>query len=269
MVLVWHSLNATHTMPNKTHFHPGKSPCHPLLLNDFMKRLFQNALHRIFDRWSDFVLDPTYQGWVTHEGAKKTSSLEVEPTPKPSTPQNPWHVWTKPLGLVLNDGDAIVCTRHNQSITLDLKEEDAHTTQWTTKRMVWSSFLAARLILDATHINYKPTMERAQTPDKVWRKEDIPVEHGERYPWFVPNEVLDVYQKHTGQALWATTTQDPQLSIIYVQEYGKSWHAMTCVEAQSQDLPQDKLANDARRALFYQSYRIKPCLLYTSPSPRD
>ena len=223
----------------------------------FLARALTRALTSAFDRWSARVMAgaPVPQTHLPPITPVPPQPPVSEPEPAPLT----LRTWARPLGLVLKEAPqgGFVCTRRGHEVWLPpLEDEDFE--GWRGKRRAWSQLFAARLHLDALELEYEPQMERAPAPARILRKEDVPLEHGERLCLLVPLDVARDFEAFHGEVLWSAQAPDPELCVLYVQEFGTSWHAMTQTQAQSHPLGTQKLAHDAYRTLFYQSYRVRP-----------
>lgn len=224
--------------------------------------MIKSTIRHLLDGAAKRLLGPTSRGWITLYGNDQEAPAQKPPetdTPTQTNTPPQWETWLKPLGLSLAFHDKhAICTRRGHQLHVDLDETDVETTDKAAQRRLWSTLIAARLVLDANALEYTAEMERARLPDQIWRKEDIPPEHGERFPWIVPVELVEVYKMFTGEALWAEPYLEEELRMIYVQEFGHHWHAMTANQANTHPLGLEKLRTDARRTLFYQSYKVRP-----------
>lgn len=162
----------------------------------------------------------------------------------------------RPLGLKLSTDAPFGVTRHEVTRPVDEALLDLDLQDVEDRERAWSALLAARLVIDTTLAGWTPEREREQTPEQFFQKHEVPSPHGERYPWVVPARTRELWEEAMGQeALWAPIA-GTELVALYVLEVGTHQHVLSKED-------RDRLAikdpiGDARRALFYQSYKVKP-----------
>ena len=135
-----------------------------------------------------------------------------------------------------------------------------------TPAKTWQ-LLAARLILDAQHLRWSPDQERPPRPHVAFQKHELPSPYGERYPWPVAPECVARWEAATGRRAVVRSWEVDGLGmpIIFVLELGRGWHVLAQSELKALGWSQAKLEHDALRALFYQSYKVRPATTHDTP----
>lgn len=100
--------------------------------------------------------------------------------------------------------------------------------------------------------------ERPEKPAQVFHHHEIPSVYGERLPRLVPPSTLDWFTALNGEQPVSTDWVIDGLRFVYILETGKFLHLLTESDVEQMDLGRDKILRDARHALFYDSYKLKP-----------
>lgn len=109
--------------------------------------------------------------------------------------------------------------------------------------------------MDDALVEWSPDVERAQAPERVRQKQEVPSPDGDRFPWVVPRAVVEKWEARTQKrALWHELP-GTSLRVIYVLELGLHKHVLSKEQAEQLE---GAVHEDARRALFYQSYKVRP-----------
>jgi hypothetical protein len=122
------------------------------------------------------------------------------------------------------------------------------------RRSVWAVGLGVRMGLDTVRVAWSPDVERPAAPEQVFRKEQVPSPYGERAPWLVPQESVEVWREITGRAPVERPWHDVTSCVVFVLEVGSRWHVLGQEEAEA-SLGEARLVEDARLAWFYESYK--------------
>lgn len=204
------------------------------------------------------------------EGARSTSSVreshhardpeDVEGSPpEPSAPTFALAELARPLGLRLQDIDAengASVTRHGESRSLGKGIQGLDLSVVRERERAWSALLATRLAIDTAISGWTPEREREHTPERFYQKQEVPSPHGERYPWVVPRHVLEVWEDASGKQAACTAIEGTDLIVLYVLEVGTHLHVLSREDRDALEFKDPE--GDARRALFYQSYKVRP-----------
>lgn len=116
------------------------------------------------------------------------------------------------------------------------------------RHLAWSVLLGVRLGLDHRLCAYQPDMERTGAQAL----------YGERMPRLVPPATVAWVEAVSGAPVLCDDWLIAGLKLIYVLETGKFLHTLTLPELGELTISPEKLRADARHALFYDAYRLKP-----------
>lgn len=143
----------------------------------------------------------------------------------------------------------LTLARHGLSVRLPaslLAHLDATTV--VGRHLTWSVLLGVRLGLDHHLCGYHPSMERA----------DAQAIYGERLPRLVPPATIAWFGAIAGAPALRRDWLVDELKLVYVLGIGKYLHTLTLPEMATLPLSAEKTCADARHALFYDAYKLKP-----------
>ncbi len=205
------------------------------------------------------------------------------PTPLQTTLEAAAHT----LGLELSINTHITLTRHGRTIAITLPDltgagqpdaSPAHAPDSLHQRFLTSAILTGiRLGLDQLEINHQQNLQKSapQRPSgplraggpqpKVVRYHEVASIYGDRLLRLFPSLSLDWCEAITHQKLYRLPWLQPGLEITFTEESGRTLDLLTHAQAATNPDP-EKLLRDARAALFYDSYRVRPSQNLTFPS---
>ena len=115
-----------------------------------------------------------------------------------------------------------------------------------------------RLAFDWLLADFEPRDE-LRTPDRhVVRYHEQPSIYGDRMPRLVTQLSVDWFEALTGEVAWTTPWGIEPLRVLYVLETGTHLHVLTVRDFAKLDSNAETVVANARRAIFYDSYKIKP-----------
>lgn len=180
------------------------------------------------------------------------------------------------LELDVSQSGAVHLTRHGRSIILtpqnlhDLNHPDPihqrfiQTAALTGIRLALDQLEITRQKADLTKHPTQPTAPiRAGGPQpKVVRYHEVASVYGDRLLRLFPSLALDWCEAITHQKLYRlpwpqNSSAQSGLEITFAEESGRTLDLLTHDQAAANPDP-DKLLRDARAALFYDSYRVRP-----------
>lgn len=116
------------------------------------------------------------------------------------------------------------------------------------RHLAWGVFFGVRLAIDHQNHVFNPAEERLG--DEAL--------YGGRLPRLVNTVTMSWFEELSGAPLFTTDWLLDTLKIAYVFEVGKYAHAWSEEDVEKMPFLAEKLIKDARYALFYDSYRLKP-----------
>lgn len=183
-----------------------------------------------------------------------------EPAPEPAPERHEWTIdeLASGLGVALKHGEGHhVARRGAHALELDLAGRDLQDP--LVRRDVWGDLAGLRLGADSIDAEWSPEKERDPAPDRVYHKNEVPSVHGERHPRMLPTRAVQTWAELTGaQALGEEWALDDEVFKGHVLELGNRLHMLSEGEAAQTAQGAERLAADAVRALFYQSYKVRP-----------
>lgn len=204
--------------------------------------------------------------WLGPEVPGPDAAEHPEPTPAPQAPQPP--AWTlsalaQPLGLSLRrEDEALIITRGELAVAVAIAPIDALALDEAPDRAAaFGMLMGVRLGLDTIQAAWSPAIERPEAPAEVWRKEDIPPEHGARTLRLLPTLAATWCAALAPErALVVRPWLDPALGLseIPTLEIGRGLHVLSAEALAALPFDEATVFDDARRALFYDSYRLAP-----------
>ncbi|MBA2663482.1 MAG: hypothetical protein H0U74_14435 [Bradymonadaceae bacterium] len=168
------------------------------------------------------------------------------------------------LGLSLSSAgaDRLALERHGLSVSFERELLHAVSTPRLGARFGASAILfGIRLGLDQLAVPVAPAPLPKLGPRKVIRPQEVPSIYGEHLLRIVPSLSLDWCQAIApAAALFRTPWLQPGLETALIEETGRTLDIMRLDQAQARRGSEgdDKLERDARAALFYDSYGIRP-----------
>lgn len=183
-------------------------------------------------------------------GAVAPPTPEVAPAPTFALAE-----LARPLGLRLS-GDPLQVSRHGITRPLDDALRDLDLQAIEHRERAWSALLAARLVIDTTLADWSPEREREHAPEQFYQKQEVPSPHGERYPWVVTPRTRELWEEAMGKEAYRTSISGTSLVALYVMEVGTNQHVLSREDRDNLEIKDP--SGDARRALFYQSYKVRP-----------
>ncbi len=174
-----------------------------------------------------------------------------------------------PLGLEpLESAEGVLTvSRHGRSVDLDasrLGEEtlpDRQRTAWVLLGVRYGldrlEALAAPAPADDGPMRFRRT--------NIRRYQEAPSVHGDDLPRLVPTAVGQVFEEITGERLFTAPGIRPKTEVLVVHEEGLLRKALTESDRTDLDESDDALIDRVRRALFYDSYKLRARPVPESP----
>lgn len=158
------------------------------------------------------------------------------------------------LGLACRDatdplGSALTLKRHGFGV--DIPDGVARKLSPQTpigRHLAWGVFFGVRLAIDHRIHQFRPAEER--TGEQAL--------YGGRLPRLVNAVTLSWFEALSNTRLFTSDWLLESLKIAYLFESGKFVHALSGEEADQIPYSAEKSIKDARHALFYDSYKLKP-----------
>lgn len=161
--------------------------------------------------------------------------------------------------LSLETSGELVLSRHGYSVALPSPLVSNLTGQDPLGRhLIYGVFFGVRLAIDRLACDFDPADERPQKPAQVYHHHEIPSVYGDRLPRLVPDLAIRWFAALTGEQPVTTDWIIDGLSFVYILETGKHLHMLAESDIEQTELTRDKIIRDARHALFYDSYKLKP-----------
>lgn len=226
-------------------------------LRHLQRAIYAQVLRLAAARW----LGPEVPGPAVETRPASAPAPDARPAPKTPAVTWTWEALAQPLGLSLGwEDDAAVITRGDRSVALARAALEALALDDAPERAAaYAMLLGVRLGLDTAQAAWSPAIERPEAPAEVWRKEDIPPEHGARTLRLIPAlSVAWCAALLPEREVVARPWIDPARAEVPVLEIGRGLHVMTRDALAALPFDEATLYEDARRALFYESYRLAP-----------
>ncbi|WP_168211016.1 hypothetical protein [Persicimonas caeni] len=164
------------------------------------------------------------------------------------------------LSLETDERDAHVAFgRHGHSVAVPgpVVERFAPATV-LGRHLAYGALFGLRLAIDRAACGFDVAQERPEKPAQVYHHHEIPSIYGDRLPRLVPQLTLEWFEALTGEQPVSTGWIIDGLQFVYILETGKFLHVLCESDLEKMELGRDKLIRDARHALFYDSYKLKP-----------
>lgn len=116
------------------------------------------------------------------------------------------------------------------------------------RHLAWGVFFGVRLAIDHRNHAFDPAEERLG--DEAL--------YGGRLPRLVNTVTMSWFEALSGAPLFTSDWLLDTLKVAYVFESGKYAHPLSGEDVEKMPFSAEKLVKDARYALFYNSYRLKP-----------
>ena len=156
-------------------------------------------------------------------------------------------------------GDGLVLARHAHSIVVPSDVAERVRAQDPLGRhLAYGVLFGVRLAIDRLACGFDLADERPEKPAQVYHHHEIPSVYGERLPRLAPLVALRWFAALTGLEPVSTDWIIDGLSFVYILETGKHLHVLAESDIEEMELTRDKILRDARHALFYDSYKLKP-----------
>lgn len=126
------------------------------------------------------------------------------------------------------------------------------------RHLAYGVLFGVRLAIDRVVAQFDVADERPQKPDQVFLPHQMPSIYGERLPRMVTRPTMAWFAALTGAQPVTTDWIIEGLGFVYVLETGKHLHVLADSDLERMDLTRQKIVDDARHALFYDSYKLKP-----------
>ncbi len=164
------------------------------------------------------------------------------------------------LSLKAEEKDgAVAFARHGHAVALPeriVELMDAGTP--LGRHLAYGVLFGVRLAIDRRACDFDVANERPEQPAQVFHHHEIPSLYGERLPRLVPALAVAWFEALTGQEPVATDWIIDGLRFVYILETGKFLHVLADSDVAHMEMERDKILRDARHALFYDSYKLKP-----------
>ncbi len=126
------------------------------------------------------------------------------------------------------------------------------------RHLAYGVLFGVRLAIDRRACDFDVAHERKKKPAKVFIHTQIPSPYGERLPRLVTTLTLAWYAALSGEEAVTTDWIIDGLRFVYILETGKYLHVLSESDLANMELSRERLVSDARHALFYDSYKLKP-----------
>lgn len=179
-------------------------------------------------------------------------------------------------GLSIEEGDEVLFTRLgfgaklSYTLVADLAEGFADNPIEATRQASWMLF-GVRLGLDQL-ANARDQARLAKGPAPlrprpagVVRYQEVPSIYGDRLLRLVPSHTRQWAEAICGASLFHVPWITKGLETLHILETGRTLLALTNSQAPSEAMDREKSYRDARAALFYDSYKVKPAKLIELP----
>jgi hypothetical protein len=150
-------------------------------------------------------------------------------------------------------------SRHGYAVSLPASVVDALDARTPVGRhLAYGVLFGIRLAIDRRATDFDVAKERPEKPARVFHHHEIPSVYGDRLPRIVPTLVLRWFAALTGLEPVTTDWHIDGLVFVYILETGKHLHVLTESDMARLQMTRDRLISDARHALFYDAYKLKP-----------
>lgn len=157
------------------------------------------------------------------------------------------------------DGGPLRVTRHDRQVELPAAlgaQLDASTP--LGRHLTYAILFALRLSIDRLASDFDMSQERPEKPERVFHPHEMPSMYGNRLPWLVPRLCVEWIEALTDERVVTSDWLVDGLAFVYILETGRHLHVLTEADLAQLDFGREKLLRDARHALFYDSYKLKP-----------
>ncbi len=164
------------------------------------------------------------------------------------------------LALALRTQDGrLHLSRHGYEVVLPEQlagRLDASTP--AARHQAYGLLFGCRLAIDRRLCDFDLRQERPEKPRQVFHAHEVPSVYGERLPRLVPILTAKWLEALSGCHVFTTPWHVDGLVFVYLLETGKYLHTLCEEDLGKMDLTREKLVRDARHALFYNAYKLKP-----------
>ncbi|MFP4597356.1 MAG: hypothetical protein ACOC9J_01915 [Persicimonas sp.] len=126
------------------------------------------------------------------------------------------------------------------------------------RHRAYGVLFGCRLAVDRRLCDFDLRQERPEKPGRVFHAHEVPSVYGERLPRLVPILAVKWLEALSGCRVFTTPWHVDGLVFVYLLETGKYLHTLCEEDFDELDLTREKLVRDARHALFYDAYKLKP-----------
>lgn len=126
------------------------------------------------------------------------------------------------------------------------------------RHQAYGVLFGCRLAIDRRLCDFDLRQERPEKPRQVFHAHEVPSVYGERLPRLVPILAAKWLEALSGCRVFTTPWHVDGLAFVYLLETGKYLHTLCEEDLDKMDLTREKLVRDARHALFYNAYKLKP-----------
>ncbi len=165
------------------------------------------------------------------------------------------------LGLdICADGADLVLSRHDRTVRANLAGLAGDNAPSAANHHACWILLGIRLGLDklADTADDEPHSPIKFRRTAVRHYHEAPSVHGDRLMLLVPGSTRRWFEAICGGRAFCRRWLQPDLEQLVVHETGKRLDILTEEEQQNSDLNDDERFQKVRRALFYQSYKVRP-----------
>lgn len=162
------------------------------------------------------------------------------------------------LSTARRDG-VLFFSRHGHGVAVPGEVVDAWNPSAPSGRhAAYGALFGLRLAVDRVGCGFDVANERPEMPAQVFHHHEIPSVYGERLPRLVPHTTVAWFTALTGEDPVSTDWIIDGLQFVYILETGKFLHMLCESDLDRMELGRDRILRDARHALFYDSYKLKP-----------
>jgi hypothetical protein len=126
------------------------------------------------------------------------------------------------------------------------------------RHLLYGILWGIRLAIDRANSDYEPAHERPERPERVFLPHEIPSVYGERLPRVATALTLAWFTQLSAEQPVKTGGLVDGLDFVYILETGMHLHVLCDSDLGALELSRERLVRDARHALFYNSYKLKP-----------
>lgn len=126
------------------------------------------------------------------------------------------------------------------------------------RHLLFALLFGVRLAIDRKASTFDVADERPERPEQVYHAHEIPSVYGDRLPRLVSRLSVAWFEALTGKTPLDRPWILDELTFVYILETGKHLHTFCECDVQAAPIGRKKLVRDARHALFYEAYKLKP-----------